>query len=108
MFIIFFSHRFYRSVIVTLCDTLAAHQLGGFKVGVGVSLRKCRDCMATYSDIQEKVCMHPDHWIALNNVTIIILLACGQFVESKFRLRDPASYDKHCQYLEGELGIMTQ
>ena len=96
-------HRFYGSVFVTLCDTLAAHQLGGFKVGVGFSLRKCRDCMATYSDIQEKVCMHPDHWIALNNVTIIILLACGQFVESEFRLRDPASYDKHCQYLEGEL-----
>ena len=36
-------------------DTVAAHQLGGYKVGVGFSLRKCRDCMATQDDIQSKV-----------------------------------------------------
>ncbi len=41
------SHLFYGTVLLCLADTLAAHQLGGFKVGVGFSLRICRDCMAT-------------------------------------------------------------
>ena len=49
-------HKFHGTVTVTLCDTLAAHQLGGFKIGVGFALRKCTDCMATHSDIQTKVC----------------------------------------------------
>ena len=43
------------TVLLALADTLAAHELGGFKVGVGFALRKCRACMATYSDIQTKV-----------------------------------------------------
>ena len=43
------------AVLVALADTLAAHQLGGFKAGVGLALRKCRDCMATGQDIQNKV-----------------------------------------------------
>ena len=43
------------SVLVTLADTLAAHQLGGFKVGVGFALRKCRVCFATFEDMQTKV-----------------------------------------------------
>ena len=48
------------TVLLTLADTLAAHQLGGFKVGVGFALRKCRECMATQSDLQSKVytCMY--------------------------------------------------
>lgn len=44
------------SALVMLADTLAAHQLGGYKVGVGFSLRKCRHCMATMEDMQTKVC----------------------------------------------------
>ncbi len=34
-----------------LADTLAvaAHSIGGFKVGVGFSLRMCRMCLATIS-----------------------------------------------------------
>ena len=47
---------FRGTVLVTLADTLAAHQLGGFKVGVGFSLRKCRDCMATLDTMSTKVC----------------------------------------------------
>lgn len=47
--------RIYGTVLVLLADTLAAHQLGGFKVGVGLSLRKCRQCMATFNDMQTKV-----------------------------------------------------
>ena len=43
------------TLLFALADTVAAHQLGGFKVGVGVSLRKCRDCMATGEEMQSKV-----------------------------------------------------
>jgi len=35
-----------------LADTVAAHQIGGFKVGVGLSLCKCRHCMAHLDEIQ--------------------------------------------------------
>lgn len=38
-----------------LADTIAAHAIGGFKVGVGWALRKCRMCLATREQIQEKV-----------------------------------------------------
>jgi len=38
-----------------LADTLAAHSIGGFKVGVGFSLRKCRSCMATAKTMANKV-----------------------------------------------------
>ena len=43
------------TVLVVLADTLAAHQLGGFKIGVGFSLRKCRQWMATLDDMQTQV-----------------------------------------------------
>ena len=43
------------TLLVMLADTLAAHQLGGFKIGVGFALRKCRQCMATHDDMQMKV-----------------------------------------------------
>lgn len=43
------------TVLLTLADTVAAHQLGGFKVGVGFALRKCLECMATQSDLDSKV-----------------------------------------------------
>ena len=35
------------ATLVMLADTQAAHSIGGFKVGVGFSLRKCRTCLAT-------------------------------------------------------------
>ncbi len=60
---------------MVLADTLAAHQLGGFKVGVGFALRVCRDCMATKDMIQDKVTfciffftclvLEPYHWVCL-------------------------------------------
>ena len=31
------------AVLVMLADTQAAHAIGGFKVGVGFALRRCRD-----------------------------------------------------------------
>ena len=47
--------HFYGALLVFLADTLAAHELGGFKIGVGFALRKCRVCLATFEDIQSKV-----------------------------------------------------
>ena len=43
-------------VLFALADTLAAHSIGGFKVGVGFSLRKCRMCLATQVQLSTKVC----------------------------------------------------
>ncbi len=42
-------------VLFAVADTLAAHSMGGFKVGVGFSLRKCRACLATGEQISQKV-----------------------------------------------------
>ena len=42
-------------VLFALADTLAAHDIGGFKVGVGFSLRKCRMCMATRDQMSVQV-----------------------------------------------------
>lgn len=42
-------------VLFALADTLAAHNLGGFKTGVGFSLRKCRMCLATKEQLSVKV-----------------------------------------------------
>ena len=38
-----------------LGDTPGSNFIGGFKEGVGFSLRKCRRCMAVSDDICEKV-----------------------------------------------------
>ncbi len=43
------------AVLFLLADTLAAHDLGGFKIGVGFALRKCRMCMAAAPKIAQKV-----------------------------------------------------
>ena len=42
-------------VLFALADTLAVHSIGGFKVGVGFALRKCRMCLATKDQISTKV-----------------------------------------------------
>lgn len=56
-------------VLFILADTLAAHAIGGFKVGVGFSLRKCRVCMATQEQLSTKVrtyiCTTVQLWLAL-------------------------------------------
>lgn len=48
---------FCGTVVAFLADTLAAHDIGGFKIGVSFALRKWRVCMATQHSIQTKVCM---------------------------------------------------
>jgi len=45
------------AVLVMLANTLAAHALGGFKVGVGFALRRCQDCLATKATMSERVCL---------------------------------------------------
>ena len=51
------------AVLAMLADTLAAHSIGGFKVGVGFSLRRCRDCMATKESMSAKVNISPHKMI---------------------------------------------
>lgn len=43
------------AVLFALAVTLAAHSIGGFKVGVGFSLRKCRMCLATKEQMSSMV-----------------------------------------------------
>ena len=45
------------AVLFALADTAAAHDMGGFKIGVGFALRKCRMCLATAEQISCKVCL---------------------------------------------------
>lgn len=45
------------TVLAVLADTQAAHSIGGFKVGVGFSLRRCRNCLATKEYYCSKVCL---------------------------------------------------
>ena len=47
------------TLVSFLGDTPAVNMVGGFKEGVGNAMRKCRQCMATYSQIQTKVCVPP-------------------------------------------------
>ena len=48
-------HHFYGAVLLLLGDTLAVHELGGFKVEVGFALRICHHCMATKEMAQSNV-----------------------------------------------------
>ena len=42
-------------LIAFVGDTPAVNLVGGFKEGVGMAMRKCRQCMATFDQIQTKV-----------------------------------------------------
>lgn len=91
-------HTFYGTVLVMLGDTLAAHDLAGFKVGVGFALRICRDCMATKDMIQEKVCN-----TCLTYLYVILPATIFQFRETDFEIRNPTTHNHHCSLLEGPL-----
>ena len=43
------------TVLFFLADTPAAHSIGGFKSGVGLALRKCRQCLATQEAMAKNV-----------------------------------------------------
>ena len=70
------SEVFYGSLFAMLADTLAAHTLGGFKEGMGFSLRMCRLCMATKSNAQVR------------------------YLEKDLILRDPRSHAMYCHQIE--------
>ena len=53
------------AVLAMLADTQAAHAIGGFKVGVGFSLRKCRNCLATKETMSA--------WVSTFYVTAFLL-----------------------------------
>ena len=44
---------FHGSLVAFLADTLAAHQIGGFKCSMSFALRVCRSCMMTPQQLQE-------------------------------------------------------
>ena len=54
------------AVLLMLADTPAAHAIGGFKVGVGFALRKCRHCMATKETMSTMVCTKNMHGHCIN------------------------------------------
>lgn len=56
-------------------DTLAAHEFAGFKLGVGFSFQKCRECECTFQDMQTR------------------------FTENEFLPRSLNRYDDQCRML---------
>lgn len=48
-------HIFRGTLVAFVGDTPAVNMVGGFKEGVGLAMRKCWQCMATYDQIQTKV-----------------------------------------------------
>lgn len=46
-------HRIQGSLAAVVADTLAAHQLLGFKEGAGFANRKCRNCLAEFNPMEE-------------------------------------------------------
>lgn len=71
------------TVLALLADTLAAHQLGGFKVGVGFSLRKCRQCMATSDNMQTQV--HGSTSLVMSAIIFVALTV----YRGEFALKNP-------------------
>ena len=69
---------FHGALLAVIADTLASHQLGGFKGSMSWALRICRTCMATKDTIR------------LN------------FVEESFELRTPAKHAVQCDSLQLE------
>ncbi len=49
------TYKFQGALLAFVGDTPASQKVGGFKEGVGFAERKCRHCMATLEEIQEKV-----------------------------------------------------
>ena len=45
---------FYGKLILCLGDTLGQHEICGFKLGIGFSYQKCRECYITKNEILEK------------------------------------------------------
>lgn len=70
---------FRGALLAFLADTLAAHQVGGFKGSMSFALRICRTCMVTSQQLQEFI------------------------LESSCTLRTPNSFFEQCSLLSGPL-----
>lgn len=71
------------TLVAFVGDTPAVNMVGGFKEGVGMAMRKCRHCMATFSQIQTKV-----HWLTIDfraacMVAIYNTLVCGGIISDE-------------------------
>lgn len=82
------------SLLLFLADTLAAHQLGGFKVGVGFSFRKCRNCLVSTDQLVESVRIEIVHSSVMSFL---------QFRHNFFQARTPELHYHHCSLLHGSL-----
>ena len=91
------------AILFALADTVASHSIGGFKVGVGFALRKCRMCLATGDQISTKVYMPFIDIHACLYGYIQCLFLPMQFKAREFTLRTLAAYDYHCGLLDGPL-----
>ena len=84
-------NHFCGSVVAFLADTLAAHEVGGFKIGVGFALRKCKICLATQDTMQTKVqYLHSVNITLLQYVTI-------QFIERAFNTKRAQTPQEVCE-----------
>ena len=87
-------------VLYVLADTLAAHDIGGFKVGVGFSLRMCQMCLATKDQISTRV----DTGICGSMFIFkCVLYPVFQFRSEDCTPRTPESYNYDCSLLDGPL-----
>lgn len=66
----------YRALMSVCGDTLAQHEVAGFKIGVGFAYSKCRHCECNFEDMQE------------------------QFKEDLFVKRTMASHNRRCNDTE--------
>ena len=94
------------AVLAMLADTQAAHSIGGFKVGVGWSLRKCRNCLATKEMMSvqvSKCCLAYNGKVYNTDLIYYCVFVYLQFREEMFVLRNPDAHDYHCSLLTGVL-----
>jgi len=61
------------AVLAMLADTQAAHSIGGFKIGVRFSLRKCRNCLATKETMSVKIRVSTCCVISCMDVLLLIV-----------------------------------
>lgn len=89
--------RLCGALLAFVGDTPAANKVGGFKEGVSMAERKCRQCMTTNHQMQTKVCF------IFNFIVLIIVVSCilCQFYEEDFVARDKESHEKQCDRIEG-------
>lgn len=73
------NHNFKGALLAFLGDTLALHEVGGFKMSVSRALRICRTCMATSA--KASIC----------------------FNSQRFEMRTDASHRQQCSQLRGPL-----